>query len=187
MYSSGGVRGAAFVHSPLLQAKGRLSMDLMHVTDWVPTLYGLGGGESSELRNLDGYDMWPTLSSGKASPRVELLHNIDPATWTAALRHKQWKLVVNECKDPFCCIYCLYSSCMIVRSWDLQRLHIYVHRIKPLIWALNSFIPLFVRAEVVNPLRPNNDLSQSSHCDIKGLSVSEVLRIENMITQMKFY
>ena len=39
----------------------------------------------------------------------------------------------------------------------------------------------------LNPLRPNNDLSQTSPCNIKGLSVSEVLRIENMITQMKFY
>ena len=28
-----------------------------------------------------------------------------------------------------------------------------------------------------NPLRPNNDLSQTSHCNIKGLSVSEVTRI----------
>ena len=41
--------------------------------------------------------------------------------------------------------------------------------------------------EDIDHLRPNNDLSQTSHCDIKGLSVSEVLRIENMITQMKFY
>ena len=39
----------------------------------------------------------------------------------------------------------------------------------------------------INPLRPNNDLSQTSPCNIKGLSVREVLRIENMITQMKFY
>ena len=31
-----------------------------------------------------------------------------------------------------------------------------------------------------------NDLSQTSHCNIKGLSVSEVMRIENMITQVKF-
>ena len=38
-----------------------------------------------------------------------------------------------------------------------------------------------------NPLRPNSDLSQTSHCNIKGLSVSEVMRIENMITQAKFY
>ena len=27
------------------------------------------------------------------------------------------------------------------------------------------------------PLRPNNDLSQTSHCNIKGLSGSEVMRI----------
>ena len=28
-----------------------------------------------------------------------------------------------------------------------------------------------VRSERVNPLRPNNDLSQTSHCNIKGVSV----------------
>ena len=37
----------------------------------------------------------------------------------------------------------------------------------------------------VNPLRPNSD--QTSHCNIKGLSVREVMRIENMIIQVKFY
>ena len=40
---------------------------------------------------------------------------------------------------------------------------------------------------LVNPLRPNSDLSQTSHYNIKGLSVREVMRIENMITQVKFY
>ena len=39
----------------------------------------------------------------------------------------------------------------------------------------------------VNPLRPNNDVSQTSHCNIKGVSVSEVMRIENMITQVQCY
>ena len=39
----------------------------------------------------------------------------------------------------------------------------------------------------LNPLRPNNDLSQTSHCNIKGVSVSEVMRIENKITPVKFY
>ena len=38
-----------------------------------------------------------------------------------------------------------------------------------------------------NPLRTNNDLSQTSPCNIKGLSVSEVMGIENMITQVQFY
>ena len=37
------------------------------------------------------------------------------------------------------------------------------------------------------PLRPNNDESQTSHCNIKGVSVSEVMRIDNMITQVQFY
>ena len=37
------------------------------------------------------------------------------------------------------------------------------------------------------PLRPNNDLSQTSHCNINGLSVSEVMRIDNMITRVRFY
>ena len=33
-----------------------------------------------------------------------------------------------------------------------------------------------------NPLRPNSDLKQTSHWNIKGLSVRKVMRIENMIT-----
>ena len=32
-----------------------------------------------------------------------------------------------------------------------------------------------------NPSRPNNDLSRTSHCNIKGLSDREVTRIENII------
>ena len=45
--------------------------------------------------------------------------------------------------------------------------------------------------EVCYPLqpfpRPNSDLSQTSHGNIKGLSVRQVMRIENTITQVKFY
>ena len=33
----------------------------------------------------------------------------------------------------------------------------------------------------------SSDLSQTSHCNIKGLSVSEVMRTENMINQVKLY
>ena len=70
-------------------------MDLMHLSDWVPTLYGCAGGNTTELADLDGVDMWTTLSLGSASPRKELVHNIDPVDWAAALRYQQWKLVVN--------------------------------------------------------------------------------------------
>ena len=46
---------------------------------------------------------------------------------------------------------------------------------------LSAAFPFF------NPLRPNNDLSQTSPCNIKGLSVSEAMRIENMIIRVQFY
>ena len=36
-----------------------------------------------------------------------------------------------------------------------------------------------------SPLSPSSDLSQISPCNIKGLSVMEVMRTENMITQVK--
>ena len=44
-----------------------------------------------------------------------------------------------------------------------------------------------VKSYAFNPLRPNSDLSQTSHCNIKGLSVTEVMRIENRIIQVTFY
>ena len=81
----------ALVHSPLLGTKGRVSMDLMHPTDWVPTLYGLAGGDPRKLEHLDGFDMWPTLVNGKSNPRKEILINIDGDD--SALRFHQWKFI----------------------------------------------------------------------------------------------
>ena len=43
-------------------------------------------------------------------------------------------------------------------------------------WARGA-LPRTIKA-VYNSLSPNSDLSQTSHCSIKGLSVREVMRIE---------
>ncbi|XP_048590720.1 arylsulfatase B [Nematostella vectensis] len=77
----GGVRGAAFVHSKMLKNKGSRSKELLHVTDWYPTLAALAGLDVHEngdsVPPLDGMDVWETIATGAPSPRKEILVNID--------------------------------------------------------------------------------------------------------------
>ena len=86
-----------FVHSKLIKNPGRVSRDLLHVTDWLPTFVALAGGNSPH--GLDGSNIWETVSSGAPSPRTEILLNIDPLVRkNAALRLGDYKIVVGEGK-----------------------------------------------------------------------------------------
>ncbi|XP_078343218.1 arylsulfatase B-like isoform X2 [Oculina patagonica] len=75
----GGVRGVGFVHGNLLARKGVTCKELLHVTDWYPTILRLAGVTSEDKSPipLDGHDVWDTISLGKPSPRTEMLLNID--------------------------------------------------------------------------------------------------------------
>jgi len=89
----GGVRGSAFVWSPLLKSVGRVSNQMMNVQDWLPTLYSAAGGKSSQIENIDGMDMWTALSRNEPSPRNLMLHNIDETRHISAVRVGDWKMV----------------------------------------------------------------------------------------------
>ncbi|XP_014674868.1 PREDICTED: arylsulfatase B-like isoform X2 [Priapulus caudatus] len=92
----GGVRGVGFIWSRLLRKTRRVSQQMMHITDWLPTLYHAAGGDTGELVAPDGISMWPALSGGGASPRNEILHNIDDVRHIAALRRGDWKIRIGH-------------------------------------------------------------------------------------------
>ncbi|XP_070542676.1 arylsulfatase B-like [Ptychodera flava] len=76
----GGVHGVGFVNSPLLsdQVRGTVSHELIHISDWFPTLIQVAGGNLIGGRKLDGYNQWETISQGAPSVRQEMLLHIDP-------------------------------------------------------------------------------------------------------------
>ncbi|XP_065294694.1 arylsulfatase B-like [Dermacentor albipictus] len=99
----GGIRAPAFIWSTRLRKRRRASRQMMHIVDWLPTLYSAAGGSVSRLGPTDGVDMWHALSEATAWPRQEILHNIDPQTAAMALRVGSYKLLVqtprNNSKD----------------------------------------------------------------------------------------
>lgn len=90
----GGVRGVGLIWSPLLKQQQRVSHQMIHITDWLPTLYRAAGGDISALPDdIDGLDLWETLSENTPSKREEALINIDPIWEMASLVVGDYKVV----------------------------------------------------------------------------------------------
>ncbi|CAL1279729.1 unnamed protein product [Larinioides sclopetarius] len=92
-YWEGGIHLPALIWSPLLNLdKPRISRQLMHVSDWLPTLYTLMGGNVEDLGPIDGIDLWQALVNDAPSPRTNMLQNLDTIDGTAAFRQGHLKL-----------------------------------------------------------------------------------------------
>lgn len=77
----GGVHGIGFVRgtNSLIAPVpgGGATHELMHSTDWLPTLAGLAGADlSGSGLPLDGVDQWPTIATGIKTTRTMVIHNV---------------------------------------------------------------------------------------------------------------
>ncbi len=86
----GGTRVVGFANWPGRIKPGSTD-EIMHVVAMYPTLTKLAGAPTQKAKPLDGLDVWATLSDGKASPRSEVVYNIEP--YRAGVRQGDWKLV----------------------------------------------------------------------------------------------
>lgn len=87
----GGVRVVALANWPGRLPAGAAVYEPLHIVDMYTTLTGLAGAPTVQAKPLDGLDAWSTLSAGQASPRSEVVHDVEP--FRAALRQGDWKLV----------------------------------------------------------------------------------------------
>jgi hypothetical protein len=55
------------------------------------------GGDVSQLKGIDGLDMWSAISHDLPSPRTRMLVNIDDRNGYSALRFGRYKYVNGEC------------------------------------------------------------------------------------------
>jgi len=64
---------------------------MIHVVDMYPTFAALAGAPPGKNKPLDGMDVWGAISEGQASPRTEVVYNVEP--YRAGVRDGNMKLI----------------------------------------------------------------------------------------------
>jgi len=93
-FYEGGIRVVALAVWPDHISQGFVT-ERIHVTDMYATLLNLAGASlssDSQTKPIDGLDMWPVIANGQASPRNEMLINVNE--FRGALTIDDWKLIV---------------------------------------------------------------------------------------------
>lgn len=86
----GGCRVAALANWPG-HIKAQTVDGMIHAVDLFPTLAALAGASTAKSKPLDGLNVWETIAEGKASPRTEVVYNVEP--FRGAVRQGDWKLI----------------------------------------------------------------------------------------------
>lgn len=73
----------------------------MHSSDWLPTIAHLTGIKIPASASLDGMNMWDMLSKQRPSPRVEIVHNINPIYPYTSYLLGNWKYVNGTVNPQF--------------------------------------------------------------------------------------
>lgn len=93
----GGIRVPAFANWPGVLQAGGIVNEPLHIVDWYPTLLQLANASLTQPLPLDGHNAWPTISQGKASPHLDILHNATKGM--SAIRRGDWKLILQGDKE----------------------------------------------------------------------------------------
>ncbi len=99
----GGIRVPAILRWPAGLAGGRRAHDLIHFTDWLPTIASAAGADLPPDVQLDGRDALPVLRDGQPQPDRTLFwqwNRYTPVpTCNAAVRSGRWKLIRPRIKE----------------------------------------------------------------------------------------
>ena len=66
----------------------------LHIIDLFPTLVTVAGGSLEQPLELDGVDIWKTLTEGEPSPHEEIVLYMSQGR--AAIRRGDWKLIIED-------------------------------------------------------------------------------------------
>lgn len=100
----GGVRVPCLVRWPGYTEPGSANDGMMFVADWYTTFIALAGGKQKQERPVDALDMTGMLFGGKASPRDEIVFEVEGSVRLPTVRIGDYKLMgemlYNVVADP---------------------------------------------------------------------------------------
>jgi arylsulfatase A-like enzyme len=90
----GGIRVPAVMRWPGHLKPGSSTQQVLTMMDYFPTLAGAAGIQPGNTLPMDGRNLWPAITSGKAEQRDDIYFAVETGNvMRFAVHHREWKLV----------------------------------------------------------------------------------------------